>query len=413
MSTSIGTPDEFHPNFHRKTLGLSKGFTSLARSFALHYQMMTQRSHDPGLKLGFGVANPVLGMVTNSLALQGVTEDVERAQKIQDIAGLQLAQIRQVATSFSLSSVLVQGTLQGFSMASLYITAKSVVLSIKYLGYSVTGLGSVIYTLIMIPPAISATKQIYFSQQLKAQRDVGWGLQFLVDQWKLTAEEREEALTTFSQEESEDLLPEEMARLTEEDRGFLERVDEGLRSSLAKELIRKMEVKEAELKRNTGSDTVALIREEVYSPGTRTAEEIIGLALEENRSKIILNICVVSAALIGLVGLVTVSVFTAGIPLYIGLATMICSDLFLFGLDVHTFIQEVGSLKAAPKDRLLMLIISAISILAVALGAFLAVGPLAKLIVILIGLFFTGIQLGILGWAWYNYENERGNFSTA
>jgi hypothetical protein len=193
---------------------------------------------------------------------------------------------------------------------------------------------------------------------------------------------------------------------------------------LAKELVRMMKVKEAELARNTGIETVRLVKDELRKPlqdrflnllesseenelALQEANKIIEVASKENLQNMILNIFIVGTCVIGVIGFVLASVFTAGLPLYIALSIIILSNVMMFGIDLYSFAEEVKDMKATPKDRLIIIITSALSIVFTAVGAMLSVGPLVRLILILVGVLFAGFQLGVLGWSWYNDEKNQ------
>jgi hypothetical protein len=109
---------------------------------------------------------------------------------------------------------------------------------------------------------------------------------------------------------------------------------------------------------------------------------------------------------IGVVGFVLATVFSGGLPLVVALAIIVFSNVLMFCLDFYCFSLAVKDMQSAPKDRILMMICSALSIIFTALGAFIAAGPLARLIVILLGVLFAGMQVGVLGWSWYQGERE-------
>lgn len=410
--SSIGSnsEEELNPNTIKTALGLSKDFTGLARSLESTSHMMRGTKPDStGLGSGFRIADPVIGIVTQSLTAHVVTNEAIKAEKIGDVAGLQFAQIGQTKASIGITSVAVQGTLRGLSIAAIYSASTTLLVGMKYLSNIGTALGSAIYTLTVISCSMSMHNQMCFRNLLKKEVKEKNHMQFLFNQIQLSNEERNAVLEKCVREEGVSLTKIEENRLTSEDLAFIESANEEIRDTLKRDLARKIEVKEKDFSRNCGSATLFLLKDNLANGAISSdiQEKILSSALEENQGKIIMNAVVTVASLIGLAGLIVATIFTAGAPLFAAIGAMIFSDLIFFGLDLYAFANEIDSLKAAPKDRILLLAVSLISIMSVAVGSFMAVGPMAKLIVILVGIVFTLIQAGILGWSWYNYEAAK------
>lgn len=453
---------DFNPGLHRNLLGLATDIPSMAQN--IESTVITASGGQPDLGMASGIKlSSTFAILTGVLTTQVATERAVKAHEIGDVVGEELAMITQARGVTECSMGFVLGTLRGLTIASVYTAAQSVAAAAKIFGDISTGFASAFYILIAIPPAITAIRQFRFKQEFDATVGIGsnpyekarFGMHFLMKQLMLDDVEREEALEIIPVTIYDDLMrmfteeveltKEEYESLTEADFAFIakkapelvERIREAhplmsnlevasghVKIRLAKELVRMMKVKEAELSRNAGVDTLRLVKEELHKPleeqilyrlenteenelALEEAEAIIGVASKENLHNLIFNIVIVTTCIIGVIGFILASVFTAGAPLYVALAIIILSNVMMFGVDIYSFAQEVKDMKATPKDRILIMITSALSIVFTAVGAMIAAGPLIRLILILIGVLFAGFQLGVLGWSWYNEENSK------
>jgi hypothetical protein len=462
IEEEIGKKRDFNPNLHRNALGLATDFPTIAQNLESTVLTMTGGTPDVGMAGGLKLSS-TFAILTGLLTIQVATENVKKAHEIGDVAGEQLAEITQARGVTECSMGFVLGTLRGLTIASVYTAAQSVALAGKIFGDLSTAFASAFYILIAVPPAITATKQISFKQKFDAKleensdpyKKARLGIEFLMNELTLGNDEREEALSIipigkyddlirmFSQqvelsaEEYGHLSHADFAFIAEKTRGVIKEIQTNhphmsnlevasghVKVRLAKELVRMMKVKEAELARNTGIETVRLVKDELRKPlqdrflnllesseenelALQEANKIIEVASKENLQNMILNIFIVGTCVIGVIGFVLASVFTAGLPLYIALSIIILSNVMMFGIDLYSFAEEVKDMKATPKDRLIIIITSALSIVFTAVGAMLSVGPLVRLILILVGVLFAGFQLGVLGWSWYNDEKNQ------
>lgn len=455
---------EFDFNTHRGVLGFVTNVPTTAQSVESLAATSMGRSGDPGLGSGLKLSS-VFAIATGIFTMFVATEKVKKAEEIDDVAGRQLAEVMQArgAAEFSLGCVL--GALRGVSIAGLYTAAQSVAVAGEVLGHLATGVGSVFYLLLAIPSAITATKQIQFKYDLENYMNVGsdpyqkaiYGLGYLVEKLALNEVDRDNALKTIPVGIPEDLIrmiideetltEEEYAMLTEEEFSFIsmktplimeeiqskhphlsniDLVEDHVKIHLAKELARMMMVKEAEFVRNTGSETLNMVKTEIHKPkgeqilhrlcsteenalALEEAEAIIGVARKENTTASILNILLVVTCVIGVLGFILASIFTGGAPLIAALALIVLSNVMMFALDLYGLMQSMKDLKSGHGDRIFMTICSALSIVFTAIGAFIAAGPLARLIVILIGVLFAALQLAILGWIWVKEEKAKGS----
>lgn len=452
--------NDFHPELHRKAWSNSYNIPCLfdtVESSAM--TMMDRESHLGAGSTGMKLAS-VISFYTNSLLIQQSTASLARAKKIQDVTGEELARISAIRAGMNISNTAVTTTIRGLTLASLETMTKAIRVAKQALSYISAGLESIIYTLLMVPATLSATKQIHFQHEFNNFLNVGrdpyqraiFGMGYLMDLIDLTNVDREKALSIFDTEDLKvmleqevELTQEEYDQLTDEDLLFIDRqkqalvqkilsqekdplnrklVSEHVELRLAKKIAEMRDLKDVEFSRAIGTETLQKMKKELHRPkemqlverlshgeasatGLEDAEGIIELALSESRNNLTVNILLVFGCIIGISGLIVVSVFTGGLPLYVGLSILIVSELFMVGLDLYDFLEELKQMKAAPKDRIALFVLSIVSIVCIGVGAFLAPGPLARLIVILLGVIFAGFQLGVLGWAWANHQNTQ------
>lgn len=453
---------DFNPGMHATVLYFVTDIPTLAQTIESTAYIAMNRTPDVGLGSGLKFSS-ALSMVTGAATIYTNTQEIKRAQAIGDVVGERLAQITRVRGVSEIATGAIMVPVRALSIAATYTTAQSVVTAGRILGDVSTGAASVLYALLALPFAIQGVRQMQFRGKFSDQLDLGetrgmkalYGMQFLVDQLTLSESEREGVVSALPVDDYDDLLEmlgeevslteEEFDILTDEEFAFISRkthellaqimidhprlsnreiISGQIKIRLAKELAKKMMVKEVELARTTGNKTVQFVKEQLHLPAreriiTRLqadpnnelaieeAENIIAIAKKENSKGLLLNTLIVLTCVIGIIGFILSSVFTAGLPLYIALGVIILSNVMMFCIDLYGFISEVKEMKSMPKDRAMMIFLSLLSMVFVAVGSVLATGPLATVIVLIVGLVFVGVQLGVLGWSWHNAEKDK------
>ncbi|MBM3201342.1 MAG: hypothetical protein FJZ56_02915 [Chlamydiae bacterium] len=432
--------EDFHPQMHRDIIWAATDIPGLAQSAESLAMNVQGKSSDIGLSAGLKMSS-TFGVLTGALGIGIAANAIERANKIQDTAEVNLAKIRMMRSTAEMSAGASFGTLRGLTIASAYTTAKTVVLATTIVGCVATALGSLSYLFLALGNAVNSLGQIRFYQDFAKVKKEGadQAFKFLLDKVLLKKEDREEASKIIPIDVYDDLIlmaseertltAEELFLLTAEDRDFVEDktkelmeilskkhpdigdldvFESHIKIGLAKELSRMATVKQAELVRATGIETVTKLREFIINPQEALTEnEIVGIAQKENKAALIMSFLVVTTCLIGVAGFITATVFSGGLPLIVGLALIVSSNVLMFGLDFYALRKAFKEMKAAPKDRIVMMVCAALSLFFTATGAFVATTTVVRIAVIILGILFAGVQVGVMGSLWYKEHKEK------
>jgi len=249
---------------------------------------------DSGLGISSG-ASILSGYVAGC---RGYVENRE-ATKINDYWGKVSGKITMVRGAFETVGGAVFIPVRALSIAAAETSSKTVAQSALILGNVGSALFGVMYLLLAAPCAISMVKGIRFSSNLKkamsdpeltTKRDqVKAGVDFVMEQFDLVRSDRKEIAKRVTEDPSIwdgenvkpiDISPEDEQLLSDYDKdyikGFVGAVgkkndyDEFTQAQIGEhvkhEFIMEKKRKQAELGRKAGSETVALVKEEISKP---------------------------------------------------------------------------------------------------------------------------------------------------
>ena len=327
--------------------------------------------------------------------------------------------------------------LRALSIAGTYTSAKGITVATGILGPVSSTFFGLTYLLLLIPSAISFVKNVFYSHQLskvmeapenktEAQKYAA-GLRFLKGSLEGTPEDWEEtALATLKDKslwEGWDLKeahidPEELQLLSAEELHFIEeRIGQERYDMLShpkmvqhtqKAFINMKKRKEAELQRQTGGETVALVKKSgpllkllESGKGVEAAKEVFQTIKEESRKSRLLHGAIVFFCALGIFATIAGTVATGGgLPIAIA-AIWVIASIGMLIIDGYCLYQAYQSGVLDTKDKAMFVIANTLLVIIAGAGTVLS-GGLAPLIISgVVG----GLWLVLAGYSYYKWKH--------
>ena len=392
------------------------------------------RVNPPGLN--------ALGMTASLSVLTGYVAGCrgsvayEKAHKIGDQTGKVLGAMNMVRGSVESLGGMTATPLRALSIAGTYTSAKGITVAAGILGPVSSTFFGLTYLLLLIPSAISLVKNILYSHQLnkvmeapenqtEAQKYAA-GLRFLKGSLEGTPEDWEKvALATLKDSslwegwnlKEAHLAPEELHLLSAEELHFIEeRIGQEKYDMIShlkmvqhtqQAFINMKKCKEVELKRQTGGETVALVKKSgpllkllETGKGVEAAKEMFGTIHSEAGKSRLLHGAIILFCALGLFATIAGTVATGGgLPIAIA-AIWVITSIGMLAIDGYFLYQAHQSGALDTKDKTMFLIANTLLLIIAGAGTVLS-GGLAPLIISgVVG----GLWLVLAGYSYYKWN---------
>lgn len=397
---------------------------------------------DPGLVYGLGYTSAG-GVITGPLQVMGAKASLNEAEAIGDVAGERLAKVKIVRGVTEAFSGATMGALRTVSLVGLKTTAQTIVTAGTILGYLSTATASALYALLSVQFGINTVKSYQILKemnQLLDNKSVETAFQLLLDKTQLLTDdfahvykgmfESTSAAQLYNMVKDEIVLTEkELSILTDAEKDTIcctarnwvssrkredypeiqdwDQVKDHMTLRYMKELARIKMVKEAEYARGVGRESLAKIKESINEGRIEvdTMKEILQLAHDEARFKVIMNGLLVVTCVIGIASFVLTTIFSGGTFLILGYAIMLLMNVLMAGADTYGLFQSIQALKdSSVKDKIILALLIVLTLAAVAVGTFFTggVGPL--ILVLVLGALMLAVQSGTMAYAWHKHK---------
>ncbi len=415
--------------FTTNTWSVASNFSAIFRNILW---ILNPINPDPGGVNGLGYTSAV-GAITGTLQVVGSIRNLRSSQKIGDIAGARLAQMRMARGGVDGGAGLAAAGMRTMSLVGLKSTAQTVVTAGTIFSYVASSLWSLSLGMQTVLFAKNTIQSAGVLQGIKSIKDllVKWVLSeediqagksavkftsaaelydMISDPIVLTKEE-EDILTVQEKESACEVIEKNMKGLKKENYPEIQdwtQVKDHLTVRYMKELARIKMVKEAEFVRVIGPDSLKAIKAAVKD-GTIDfkAAEIVKTAREETYFKVFFNGLLLFAGVIGIASYITTAALTGGPVLVAGYAVMLLMNFIMSGADVYSLFKDFKTLEATSlKDILTLALFAIITIATVATGAFFATSGVMLIMILVIGALMLAIQAGTMIYAIHKYEKN-------
>ncbi len=455
----------------KKSKDLSSGFVSSVGYFTgdpwsvvanidMLRGIVEKTSTDPGVMNKF---TSTFGVVTGPICMFSAMKGAKEARLIRDNEGLLREEIRLVRSGVETASGATMVAVRSVGLAASRVSvSKAIIVANRVLGYISTGVGSLLYFLLMIPFALNAFRGGKFLNEWNKQKELGIdeGFKYLVEMIGLNRSDFDEVAKTMhfnsceelyamvkdSQKVGENvsqiLTSREMICVEERVRSILsslnpddfplisdwDQVRDCLLVKGLNEACRIVLKKKAEYTRRAGFESYTDIREVLRSDQSANIKGIdegfklrmINVATKETHSNLLINTLLVFVCTIGIGSFIGATIFSGGAPLLASIIVMLVMNVMMSGLDLYSFMEELRAMKtSSKKDLATIVLFIAMSILSLGISFVFAQGPVAKAVVVALGAMMISFQVSALSYVYEKLgkkeeesEDEKAQFLT-
>ncbi|MDN3504151.1 MAG: hypothetical protein P0S95_01080 [Rhabdochlamydiaceae bacterium] len=406
---------------------MSKG-TYLASRFSPH-------GTNPGLRSAFGLVSAV-GFVGGAVDIIGAKTNYDTAKKVGYVWGQREAVIkgfRGTAGVFSAMNATANSLFDCLSYEGFVTSCKTSFCAIRVLGHVATIAGGCKYLAVFSTSGNNLRRSYQLSSQLSEieKNHIGEPVKGLKAQIKhlcaaieLTSLERYVIIDQVRKEdfsEKVELTDSDLAKLTPKDIHVVNAAK--LPKAKAKLALKKMADmktgKEMDLSDRTGPLVVAKLRAETMKPEPKrlvsllakqnpdasdieAAKEIITEAKKDAKSRILMNVLVMSIAVIGIATAVAADFATAGTLKFVLIGIGLAISAYSMGMDTIMMMDGFRSSQDGKYDEMLKWFVNTVAIAVSALAVFYTAGtPL-----LIMGVISASIVLSVNFGIWY--KNKYG-----
>lgn len=415
----------------------------------LEHLSHAEHGPDLGLQNGFGLSS-IGGVGTGVLRLISAANQMESAQRINDVGGKQIASLRLTRGVLETANSFVSGTSRILTVPQIATAANVSKVAHTVLQKSGTALGVAYSLFIVAPLALNAVKSLGFTKKIdeimnghqeKSER-VGRAVADLMGQLQVSAEEKQKVIANLPKDigtlytmvsQGVRLHEDEADILTVEDRREIQAiVDTGIqalqekdayalisnwgeaRENLAicvmKEWAHLKMIRKAKYLRRAGIESYEMLKKELARPDLyrlvnrledpvmlKKAEEIVEIAKGEATANIYTAVFLAVAITIGISAVIVATVASGGIPVVVGLILGLISTLMITAIDTKSFITELKEMKdSSTTDRVIIVAFAALALISMVVGAMQAASPIGLAVVIVGGSIMLGMHAATL-----------------
>lgn len=301
---------------------------------------------NPGITLGLGITSAG-GLFSGSLTAYSAYQELKRANRISDIAGQRIAQIRLAQGVVETTSGAVMAGVRTVGLIGLSSTSKTIMAASHILGVTSTVVSCLQFTLLLARFVIRGVQSFKFMNGLSDNDAEAY--KFLKSQLELTPEDIKQGVTQAA--------------------------------------------KEAAYVRAAGEESLTLLKN-----GSTDITRIVKLAREESQFKTMLWAFLSLACVLGIASFILTTVFTGGGFLILGFALMMAMNVMMTVADADSFANSAKLMEEASwKDKAIIVGMILLILTATAVGTFLTAGTTTMIVVLAAGLIMIGVQVyGVL-----------------
>ncbi len=267
--------------------------------------------------------------------LHGLKE-LKIAREINDVASATLAKIRIARGCCESILGVVMAGVRTFSIMAANGTAKAILVANKILGIIGTCLSSFVYLTMSLSCGIKLMASYKFMRELNEIKDERFAIFFLKNQTESDSEK-------------------------------------------------------TQLSRKIGSKAYSQLLEAIDND--KVNNSIIELVRDGARKEMIVNAFMLTTCVIGIIGLISSTIFTGGLPFIIALSVMLLSNSMMMIADCYYSFCEIKSLESAStKDKLIMCGFIALTLASTAIGLLLSGGLMSTVVILVTSAIMLTIQ---------------------
>ncbi len=361
---------------------------NIRQTFSTYHQVYGTESPAALAALGFTTG---FSAVSGVLDVHSALKEIRTAERVNDIAGKTLAQLKLVKGAAQTIGGAVYIPVRALSLAALSTSAKIVSVMAGTLG----SIGSACFNIVSILAAISIGIKLNDQRLFRKELDAILQDPNLPESERPTkALEHLKKLATVSTQEKEEIRTELRAQPENQALSSLQldaKVEE--KSSLL------LQRKEAHLKRLIDSESIKQIREK----GPAEANEVIKAVLNASLKKVVWSSIGMVLISIGLALTVAAFIFTGPIGIIVTTAIGLTTSLGWLIYDGYELIKEFQEASPGRFDKLAILISSIVAVIAVSLVFFLGGGLAPIIAACIVGALWLAIN-GVCYYRLYKYS---------
>lgn len=341
--------------------------SNIRQTFSTYHQVYGTESPVELAALGFTTG---FNLISGSLNVRSGLKEIETAEKVSDVAGKQLAQLKVAKGAASAAGGAIFIPIRALSLAALYTSSKIVSVLAGVLG----SIGSACFNIVVIVAGIALGIKLnehrLFRNELNAiledpntpeQERGGRALEHLKKLATVSAQEKEVIRTELRAENPTSSSQDLEVKVEEKSKLLLQN-------------------KEAYLKRVLDGECIKQIREK----GPSEIKEVIEAVQKASKEKVILASTAMGLLAVGLAITIAGFIFTGPLGIVIAAGVGLATSVGWLGLDAYDLFKEFKATDPGRFDKLWILLSSILAITTIALVFFLS-GGIAPIIAAAVG----------------------------
>ena len=333
--------------------------SNIRQTFSTYHQVYGTDSPVELAALGFTTG---FNVISGSLNVRSGLKEIKTAEKVSDVAGKQLAQLKVAKGAAAAAGGAVFIPVRALSLAALYTSSKVVSVLAGVLG----SIGTLCFNIVVFVAGVA------LAMKLNEHRLFRNELNAILEDPNVPEQDRPpkalehlKKLATVSPEEKEAIRT-ELKALPENQTISIKELDAQVeeKSNLLSQR------KEAYLKRVADGDCVKQIREK----GPAEAKEVIEAVKKASKEKVIISATGMGLLAVGVCITIAGFIFTGPLGIAIAAGVGLAASLGWLALDAYDLIKEFKETDPGRFDKLWIFLSSVLAIVTVALVFFLSGG---------------------------------------